>query len=53
MDDDEVGNAFGIDLSIAQLWEPVARQVLEENGISYVPQRSKASDVPDGFDPID
>ena len=26
-----IGNAFGIDLQMAKLWEPIARKVLEQN----------------------
>jgi len=35
------GNAFGLDLSVAKLWEPVAKQVLLENGVNYTPKKSK------------
>lgn len=44
-----VGNAFGLDLSVAKLWEGVAREVLEENGIKYIPKKSLATDIPDGL----
>jgi len=36
-------------LSVAKLWEPIARQVLEENGIQYTPKKSLATEVPDGY----
>lgn len=35
-----VGSFFGIELSIAKIWEPYAQQVLRDNGIVYVPQRT-------------
>lgn len=33
-----VGSAFGIELSIAKMWEPQARQLLRDNGIHYEPK---------------
>ena len=44
-----VGNAFGLDLSVAKLWEGVARAVLAENGVDYKPRKSLASEVPSGY----
>lgn len=44
-----VGNAFGMHLSVAKLYEPVAREVLRKHGVEYTPVKSKYSDIPDGF----
>ena len=39
-----MGNAFGLDMRMSKWWEPMARQVLKENGIAYAPKKSRAED---------
>ena len=35
-----LGNAFAVDFSTAKQWEPIARRVLQEEGVVYVPKKT-------------
>jgi len=37
-----VGNAFGLEMRTAELWESTARQVLKDEGVDYVPKKTRA-----------
>lgn len=39
-----VGNAFGLGVSVAKLWEPTAREVLRQSHVDYVPKRTRIQD---------